>query len=110
MLDSLAQRNRQALEQHLAYPDFLAGLGQHAVARRAQKKLQLRLRRASFRSPTTLEQVDFDCNPGVNRALIQDVATGRFIREKVAVLSAGPGGTGQSHLAPALGPCAIQPG
>ena len=110
MLDSLAHRNRQAIEQKLAYTDFLAGLVQDEVARREQKKLQLRLRRASFRSTKTLEQFDFDFNPGVNRTLIQDLATGRFLREKVAVLIAGPCGTGKSHLAQALGHGAIQQG
>jgi DNA replication protein DnaC len=110
MLDSLEQRNRQAIEQKLAYTDFLAVLVQDEVARREQKKRQLRLRRASFRSPKTLEQFDFDFNPGVHRALIQDLATGRFIREKVAILIAGPCGTGKSHLAQALGHCAIQQG
>jgi DNA replication protein DnaC len=110
MLDSLTQRNRQAIEQKLAYTDFLAVLVQDEVARREQKKLQLRLRRASFRSSKTLEQFDFDFNPGVNRALIQDLATGRFIAEKVAVLIAGPCGTGKSHLAQALGHGAIQQG
>jgi DNA replication protein DnaC len=110
MLDSLESRNRQAIEQKLAYTDFLAVLIQDEVARREQKKLQLRLRRASFRSPKTLEQFDFNFNPGVNRALIQDLATGRFIGEKVAVLIAGPCGTGKSHLAQALGHGAIQQG
>lgn len=110
MLDSLEQRNRQAIEQKLAYTEFLAVLIQDEVARREQKKLQLRLRRASFRSPKTLEQFDFDFNPGMNRALIQDLATGRFIQEKVAVLIVGPCGTGKSHLAQALGHCAVQQG
>lgn len=110
MLDSLTQRNRQAIEQKLAYTDFLAVWVPDEVARREQKKLPLRLRRARFRSSKTLEQFDFDFNPGVNRALIQDLATGRFIEEKVAVLIAGPCGTGQSHLAQALGHGAIQQG
>lgn len=110
ILDSLESRNRQAIEQKLAYTEFLAVLIQDEVARREQKKLQLRLRRASFRSQKTLEQFDFDFNPGVNRALIQDLATGRFIQEKVAVLIAGPCGTGKSHLAQALGHCAVRQG
>jgi DNA replication protein DnaC len=38
------------------------------------------------------------------------LATGRLIREKVAVLIVGPCGTGQSHLAQALGHGAIQQG
>jgi DNA replication protein DnaC len=110
ILDSLEVRNRQAIEQKLAYTDFLTLLIQDEVARREQKKLTLRLRRASFRSQKTLEQFDFDFNPGINRALIQDLATGRYLQEKVAVLIVGPCGTGKSHLAQALGHCAVRQG
>ena len=73
------------------------------IARREQKKLQTRLRRANFRTHKTLEDFDFDFNPKINRALIQELASARFIDEKVAVLIAGPCGTGKSHLAQALG-------
>ena len=37
ILDSLAARNRQAIETKLAYPEFLALLIQDEVARREQK-------------------------------------------------------------------------
>jgi DNA replication protein DnaC len=110
ILDSLDTRNRQAIDQKLAYTEFLALLIGDEVARREQKKLQLRLRRANFRSPKTLEQFDFAFNPGINQALIQDLATGQYIREKVAVLIAGPCGTGKSHLAQALGHQAVRQG
>jgi DNA replication protein DnaC len=103
ILDSLQVRNRQAIEKKLAYTDFLALLIGDEVARREQKKLNLRLRRANFRSQKTLEQFDFGFNPTINRALIQELATGRFIDEPVSVLIAGPCGTGKSHLAQALG-------
>ncbi len=110
ILDSLETRNRQAIENKLAYPEFLALLIQDEVARREQKKLSTRLRRANFRSQKTLEQFDFDFNPKVNRALIQELASCRFIEEKVAVLIAGPCGTGKSHLAQALGHSAARRG
>ena len=110
ILDSLELRNRQAIEHKLAFPEFLALLIQHEVARREQKKLNLRLRRANFRSHKTLERFDFDFNPKINRALIQELATCRFIEEKVAVLIAGPCGTGKSHLAQALGHSAARQG
>lgn len=110
ILDSLESRNRQAIDHKLAYTEFLALLIEDEVARREQKKLQLRLRRANFRAQKTLEQFDFDFNPGINRALIQDLATGQYIRERVAVLIAGPCGTGKSHLAQALGQAAIRQG
>jgi DNA replication protein DnaC len=110
ILDSLEVRNRQAIDQKLAYTDFLALLIQDEVARREQKKLNLRLRRANFRSQKTLEQFDFGFNPTINRALIQELATGRFITEPVSVLIAGPCGTGKSHLAQALGHIGVRLG
>lgn len=110
ILDSLEARNRQAIEDKLAYTDFLALLLQDEVARRSQKKLTVRIRRANFRNQKTLEDFDFAFNPSLNRALILDLATGRYIEEKVAVLIAGPTGTGKSHIAQALGHCAIRQG
>ena len=110
ILDSLERRNREAIEHQLAYTDFLALLIQDEVARREQKKLNQRLRRANFRSQKTLEQFDFGFNPSINRALIQDLATGHFIKEPVSVLIAGPCGTGKSHLAQALGHIGVRLG
>lgn len=110
ILDSLEARNRQAVDSHLAYTEFLALLIQDEVARREQTKLQSRLRRASFRSQKTLEGFDFDRLPQLNRSLVHDLATGRYIEEKVAVLIAGPCGTGKSHLAQALGHGAVRQG
>ena len=48
----------------------------------------LRLRRAGFRGEKTLEGFDFAFNPAINQALIKDLATCAFIKEKVAVLIA----------------------
>ena len=110
ILDSLETRNRQAIDKQMAYTEFLALLIADEVARREQKKLHLRLRRANFRSQKTLEQFDFDFNRSINRALIQELATGRYIEEQVAVLIAGPCGTGKSHLAQALGHSAVRQG
>ncbi len=110
ILDSLDARNRQAIDGKLAYTEFLALLVQDEVARREQKKLALRLRRASFRAEKTLERFDFDRLPKLNRAHIHDLAAGRYLQEKVAVLIVGPCGTGKSHLAQALGHCAARQG
>ena len=54
-LDSLAQRNREAIEGKLAYTEFLALVVQDEVARREQKKFASRVRRAGFRGEKTLE-------------------------------------------------------
>ena len=80
------------------------------MARRDQKKYATRLRRAGFRGHKTLESFDLKANPNLNRAYISELADCRFIEEKVAVLIAGPCGTGKSHLAQAIGHCAVQKG
>lgn len=110
ILDSLESRTREAIENKFPYPDFLAVLIHDEVARREQKKFNLRLRRAGFRSNKTLAQFDFDFNPLIDQTLISELAACRFIEEKVAILIVGPCGTGKSHLAQALGHCAVQHG
>ena len=110
ILDSLEARNREAIQAKLAYTDFLALLISDEVARREQKKFSSRLRRAQFRTTKTLDQFDFERLPGLNRALVHDLATGRYLHEKAPVLIVGPCGTGKSHLAQALGHCAVRQG
>jgi DNA replication protein DnaC len=110
ILDSLDLRNRQAIEGKLAYTEFLSLLIGDEVARRDQKKLTMRLRRANFRGEKTLEAFDFDRLPSLNRSLIQDLATGQYLVEKVCILIAGFCGTGKSHLAQALGHHAVRQG
>jgi len=110
ILDSLELRNRQAIEEKFAYTDFLAMLIQDEVARRTQRKLTMAIRRANFRNHKTIEDFDFTFNPKINRAQVVDLATCRFMEEKACILIAGPCGTGKSHLAQALGHCAIRQG
>jgi DNA replication protein DnaC len=110
ILDSLAARNREAVEGKLAYTEFLALVIQDEVARRDQKKFDSRIRRAGFRGEKTLEGFDFSLHPQLNQGLIRDLATCRFIEEKVSLLIAGPCGTGKSHIAQAIAHCAVRHG
>ena len=107
LLETLAERNREAIENKLSYPEFLTLLIQDEAGRREQKKYALRLRRAGFRGDKTLEGFDFAFNPQIDQQQITDLAGGAFIEEKVCVLIAGPCGTGKSHVAQALGHCAV---
>lgn len=108
ILESLPERNREALNGKLSHTEFLALLIQDEVARREQKKFSLRIRRAGFRTQKTLEEFDFTHNFNIDQALIRELATCRFVDEKVAVLIVGPCGTGKSHIAQALGHEAVR--
>ena len=110
ILDSLEARNRQAIESKLAFTDFLALVIQDEVARREQRQFTQRLRKAQVLNDKTLERFDFAHSPVVNHAAIADLATCRFVTEYAPVLIVGPTGTGKSHLAQALGHCALRQG
>jgi DNA replication protein DnaC len=75
---------------------------------RSNTKLSARVKRANIRGDKTLENFDFNFNPKINRAQIQELVSCRFIKEKIPVLIVGPCGTGKSHLAQALAHCAIR--
>ena len=110
LTETLTARNREAIEKKLSYPEFLALMIQDEAERREQKKYDLRLRRAGFRGDKTLEGFDFAFNLQIDQQQIRDLASGRFIEEKVAVLIAGRCGTGKSHIAQAIGRCAVRQG
>jgi DNA replication protein DnaC len=110
ILESLPARNREAIAKKLAFTDFLALVIADEVARREHKKFTTRVRRAGFRGEKTLEGFDFAVNPHLDRAYLNELASCQFIAEKVAVLIAGPCGTGKSHIAQALGHCAVRAG
>lgn len=110
VVDSLEARNRQAIEGRLAYTDFLALLLQDEIARRDQRQFAQRLRRAQVMGDKTLDRFKPEICPGLNSALLADLSTCRFIEEHAPVLVVGPPGTGKSHLAQALGHCALRKG
>jgi hypothetical protein len=86
---------------HSAFLERLLGLEVDATAARRHAG---RLRLAGFPAPWRLEDFDFDAQPTMDRKLINDLATLRFIDEASNVLLVGPPGVGKTHLAIAFGP------
>jgi len=69
------------------------------------------VKQAGFRDVgKTLDTFDFDFNKKMNRRLVFELATGRFVTQHEDGLFLGPPGTGKSHLAQALGVAVIQQG
>ena len=103
MLNTLDLRAAQAIERQLSPIEFLALLLDDELERRSQKRLARRLTQSGCDSQKTLAHFDFAAAPGVNRTLIQDLATCTFITRHENILLCGPTGVGKSHLANALG-------
>lgn len=66
------------------------------------RRLAGRLRFASLPTPATLDDFDYDAQPGVDRQLIAELATCRYLNTATNVLMIGPPGVGKTHLAVGL--------
>jgi DNA replication protein DnaC len=111
MAVGLETRLLQAQTEKLAPIDLLSTLVHDEVLRRQDRLLERRIKQAGFRDQgKTFDTFDFDFNKKMNRRLVFELATGRFVTQHEDGLFLGPPGTGKSHLAQALGFAIIQQG
>ncbi len=110
----------QRLREHLAYLELTAaehlaaeldrGLAEQASPTRVLERLleievaatrarrqRARLRFAHYPVHKTLAGFDFDFQPQLDRALIAELSTLRFVEERRNVLLLGPPGVGKTH-------------
>lgn len=111
MATTLETRLQQAQAERMLAIDFLSTLVQDELTCRSDRLLERRRKQAQFRDRNrTLDTFDFDFNKKIDRHLVFELATGRFIAQREDALFLGPPGTGKSHLAQAIGHAAIQQG
>jgi DNA replication protein DnaC len=106
-LDALLQ---EAARKELGYLDFL----DHVLSEEAQakdgKRTRMGIQIAHFPVVRTLEDFDFSLQPSIDKKLIKELETGRFIANGENVLLLGPPGVGKTHLAIGLGRKAVERG
>jgi DNA replication protein DnaC len=111
MATVLETRLRQAQSEPMAPIDLVSCLVSDELTRRADRLLDRRRKQAGFRdSDKTLDNFDFTFNAKMNRSLVFHLASGTFVNRREDALFLGPGGTGKSHLAQAIGLSVIQQG
>lgn len=111
MAATLEMRLLEAQTDHRAPIDIVSTLVHDELVRRQDRLLARRIDEARFRDrAASLDRFDFDFNPKMNRRLVFDLATARFVEQHEDVLFLGPPGTGKSRLAQAIGLAAIAQG
>ena len=98
-LDSACQ---QAAAHSWSYSHFLGYLLDGELAERKRKTIALNLTFANLPYRKRLTDFDFAAQPGLDRRLIDELATGRFLYEGRNVILLGPPGVGKTHLAISL--------
>ncbi len=104
MARAFAELQANAQADELAHPEWLALLLDREASERHNRRLLYRLRNARLRHPqATIEDVDYRTPRRLDRALFQQLASGKWIEEHRSLIIVGPCGVGKSWLACALG-------
>ncbi|WP_081845399.1 ATP-binding protein [Mycolicibacterium aromaticivorans] len=74
------------------------------------RRLAGRLRFACLPTPASLEDFDYDAAAGVDRKVIEELATCRYLETATNVLLIGPPGVGKTHLSVGLARAAAHAG
>jgi DNA replication protein DnaC len=100
----------QAKAEDWGYVAYLARVVAEQASATTNRRLASRLRFARFPYRRTIEEFDFDFQPSVDRKVVEDLATLRFIGEGRCVACLGQPGCGKTHIAVALAIKAVEAG
>ena len=90
MAYTLEQRSQEAIERSLPPVEFLALLIDDEIERREQSKFRRRIIAAGIDESKTIASFDFSAAPRVNRTLINELSSCRFVERGENVLLVGP--------------------
>jgi DNA replication protein DnaC len=100
----------QARTEGWSHVEFLARLIAEQADATRNRRLTARLRYARFPFRKTIDEFDFAFQPTVDRKLVDDLASLRFMDTGRPILFLGQPGCGKTHLAVAVAILAVEAG
>jgi DNA replication protein DnaC len=110
VLDTLPDRLALARQQKMPHQDFLLLLLSDEVSRRDSQSATLRAQKAGLDHDSQLERWDDTAKVTFDRAVLNELASLRFVDEGRHAVIVGPVGVGKTFLAHALGHIACRRG
>ena len=95
-MDTAIQNNKSTI-------DIIKELTDGEINFREERAKQINLKTSHFPFIKTIQDFDFSYQPSINKNLILDLASLRFIEENSNILFIGTSGVGKTHLAVSLG-------
>lgn len=99
---ALAEQMNMTDLGELSFEERLGLLVDREMTERADRRLQYRLRTARLRQPACIEDIDYRYRRGLDKRLMQQLARGEYLDNKLNILITGPAGVGKTWLACAL--------
>lgn len=103
MADSLKRRTGSPDHADLSHEEFVGLIVDDEWMSRENKRLKARLKAARFKIPALPEQIDYAKKRGLNKSLMLELATLKWIVNRQNIILTGPTGAGKSFIAQALG-------
>lgn len=100
----------EAMKNNWPMIQLLDELLREEVSANHNKRIAMGLQIAHFPAVKTMEGFDFKFQPSIDNKLVRELATSRFVANGENVLLLGSPGVGKTHLAIALGRCAVEHG
>ena len=110
MARGLEERLNSPQLAELSHAEFVGLLVQDEKAHRDNQRLKRLLRNARLRQPACLEDIDYRHPRGLNKQVVLELSSSRWLDAHRNVLVTGPTGVGKSYLACALGNFAARAG
>jgi DNA replication protein DnaC len=102
MTAALSEQLQMPDIEELSFDERLGLLVDRELTARDNRRLTSRLRRARLKHPAALEDIDYRQPRGLDRSLMQALASCRWVKEHLNILITGPTGVGKTWLACAL--------
>lgn len=108
--DNLDNLLDMASKQEMSYRQLLYMLCCEEARRKDERRIRMGMNLAHFPCVRTLEGFEWDAQASIDRRQIEELSYSRWIANGQTLLFLGPPGVGKTHLAIALGRCAIERG
>lgn len=96
--------------EQLSFEERLGLLVDREMTERADRRLQTRLRQAKLKHSACVEDIDYRGGRSLDKVLIRDLASCRWVQQHLNLIITGPTGVGKTWIACALAHKACQEG